>query len=117
MGAGGDGRFDLDRARLEALAQRLEQPAAEVAATLDEELVGALAQIDAGLRADDLAIVAHGAHAARNSALMLDAGGLLAGLRELEQAAARGEIDAARRARTQFADRAQRLLGALRAVG
>jgi hypothetical protein len=98
-GANGGDRSDdaFDRARLEALAERLEQSPADVAAALRDELTAALAQIDAGLRAGDLAPVADGAHAARNSALMLGAGPLLAGLRALEHAAGRGETEAAHR--------------------
>ncbi len=88
-----------DPARLRALADNLGQTPEAVARTLHDELLAARAQIDAGLGGDDLEAAGDGAHAARNSALMVGAQPLLAELRALETAADRGELEAAREAR------------------
>jgi hypothetical protein len=90
---------DPDPARLHALAENLGQAPQAIARTLYDELRAARIQIDAGLAGEDLVAVGDGAHAARNSALMVGAGPLLAELRVLETAADAGELAAARGAR------------------
>jgi hypothetical protein len=102
-----------DPARLRALAENLGQTAGAVAGTLHAELVAARAQIDAGLAGEDLVAVGDGAHAARNSALMVGARPLLAELRALETAADRGELGAAREARGRADADLARLIEAL----
>ena len=93
------GGAEPDPERLAAIAEQLGQPPRAVAVTLRDELVAARAQIDAGLAAEDLIAVADGAHAARNSALMVGARALLAALRALETAAENAQLGAAREAR------------------
>ena len=88
-----------DPARLRALAENLGQAPQAIAETLHDELRAARAQIDAGLAAEDLVAVGDGAHAARNSALMVGAKRLLAELRALQTAADGGDLGAAREAR------------------
>ncbi|HTU28367.1 MAG TPA: hypothetical protein VMF07_03230 [Solirubrobacteraceae bacterium] len=88
-----------DPARLQALAENLGQTPQAVARTLHEELRAARAQIDAGLASEDLTAVGDGAHAARNSALMVGAAPLLSELRALETAADSGELRSAREVR------------------
>ncbi len=90
-----------DPARLRALAENLGQTPQAVARTLHNELRAARAQIDTGLTGEDLVAVGDGAHAARNSALMVGAKPLLAELRALETAADAGELGAAREARVR----------------
>jgi hypothetical protein len=90
---------DPDPARLAAIAENLGLTLQAVASTLHDELRAARAQIDAGLAGEDLVAVADGAHAARNSALMVSAKPLLAELRALQTAADGGELGAAREAR------------------
>jgi hypothetical protein len=80
--------FDLER--LAELQELLGKKLAEIVRTLVGELTMALAAAGAGLDAGDLVAVALAAHAARNSALMIDAQPLLAALSELE-ARARAE--------------------------
>ncbi|HEY3772986.1 MAG TPA: hypothetical protein VGL69_08340 [Solirubrobacteraceae bacterium] len=89
---------DPDPARLRALAENLGQTPQAIAGTLYDELRAARAQIDAGLAGEDLVAVGDGAHAARNSALMVGAKPLLTELRALETAADAGELAAAREA-------------------
>jgi hypothetical protein len=88
-----------DPARLRALADNLGQTPEAIARTLHDELRAARAQIDVGLTGGDLVAVGDGAHAARNSALMVGAQPLLAELRALETSADGGELEAARAAR------------------
>lgn len=66
--------------------------------TLVAELNAAVAAIEAGLAAPDLEAVSLAAHAARNSALMIDAQPLLVRLAELESAARRDDLPGARSA-------------------
>ena len=89
----------LDPARLRALAEHLGQTPEAVARTLRDELLAARARIDSGLAAEDPAAVGDGAHAARNSALMVGTKPLLAELRGLQTAADEGELEGARGAR------------------
>ncbi len=72
--------------------------------TLVTELTAALARIDAGLAGGDLAEVAAAAHAARNSALMIDAQPLLGVLKQVETCARRNESAGASAARSRLAD-------------
>jgi hypothetical protein len=78
---------DLDLARLAELQELLGQQLAEIVGTLVRELNVALAATSAGLDTGDLPAVALAAHAARNSALMIDAQPLLGALGELEACA------------------------------
>jgi hypothetical protein len=103
-----------DPARLRALAGNLGQSPEAVARTLHDELLAARTQIDDGLADEDLVAVGHGAHAARNSALMVGGGPLLAELRALETAADRGALGAAREARGRADDGLAELIDALR---
>jgi HPt (histidine-containing phosphotransfer) domain-containing protein len=81
---------ELDIGRLSELEELLGAERSVIARTLVTELTAAVRQIDAGLERRDLDEVAAAAHAARNSALMIDAQPLLRVLRQLETCA-RGE--------------------------
>lgn len=102
-----------DPARLRALAENLGQTPEAVAGTLHNELRAARGRIDAGLAGEDLVAVGDGAHAARNSALMVGAKPLLAELRALETAADGGELAAAHEARGRVDEGLARLIDAL----
>ncbi|MGH2908682.1 MAG: hypothetical protein ACRDK8_05230 [Solirubrobacteraceae bacterium] len=108
---------DLDPARLQALAENLGQTPEAIAHTLHAELLAARARIDAGLSGGDPVAVGDGAHAARNSALMVGTQRLLAGLRALEIAADAGDLAAARAARDGAAEGLGQLIEALAALG
>lgn len=86
---------ELDLERLSELQQHLGQELPAIVATLVRELDHALAAIDVALRDRDLAAAALAAHAARNSALMIDARGFLAELDEFESDARREDLDRA----------------------
>jgi len=86
---------ELDLERLSELQQHLGQELSAIVATLVRELDHALAAIDVALRDHDLAAAALAAHAARNSALMIDARGFLAELDVLESDARREDLDRA----------------------
>jgi hypothetical protein len=86
---------ELDLHRLAELQEMLGTELPEIVATLVAELTRAMSGIDAGLSAGDLGAVALAAHAARNSALMIDARPMLGCLRELETSARQGEPEAA----------------------
>jgi hypothetical protein len=86
---------DLDLARLGELQDLLGTQLSEIVATLLDELGRALGDIDAALATRDLNAVALAAHAARNSALMINAQPLLARLGELEACARRQELTSA----------------------
>jgi hypothetical protein len=93
---------ELDLRRLAELQQLLDQTVPEIVATLVRELEGALDAIGPALRDGDLAAAALAAHAARNSALMIDAQPLLAELEALESSARHGDADGAAQAREQL---------------
>ena len=86
---------ELDLHRLAELQVLLGTELPEIVATLVSELTSALSGIDAGLGAGDLGAVALAAHAARNSALMIDARPMLGFLAELETSARQDEHEAA----------------------
>ncbi|MFZ0040448.1 MAG: hypothetical protein WAK93_04015 [Solirubrobacteraceae bacterium] len=100
---------ELDLKRLQALQEALEAEPAEIAATLQGELERALAQIDAALQAGDMPMIVEVAHAARNSALVIDARPVLADLGELEGYARRGDPEGAASARKRLGDSWQAL--------
>jgi hypothetical protein len=100
-----DGGGELDLSRLGALAQRLGESPERVAQTLVDELEAAVSAIDAGLARGELDAVAHAAHAAQSSALMIGAGPTLAALRAIEAAAGARDGTAARTAHGELADR------------
>lgn len=85
----------LDLGRLAELQELLGTQLSEIVATLLTELSRALQDIDAALAGRDLDAVALAAHAARNSALMVDAQPLLARLGELESCARRLDLTSA----------------------
>lgn len=85
---------ELDLRRLVELEELLGRGMPEIVNTLVAELTKAMAGIESGVAAGDLAAAALAAHEARNSALMLDAEPMLSALREIE--AATREPDAAR---------------------
>jgi hypothetical protein len=103
----------LDRERLRALAERLGESPGSVARTLHDELLAARARIEAGLAAGDLPAVGEGAHAARNSTLMLDARPVTLGLRALQRAADDDDPPAARAAWARITGELTRLIEAL----
>ena len=86
---------DLDLARLAELQDLLGTQLSEIVATLLNELSRALRDIDAALAGRDLNAAALAAHAARNSALMIDAQPVLGYLEELETSAREGDAAAA----------------------
>jgi hypothetical protein len=86
---------ELDLTRLDELQQLLGTERAAIVDTLLSELGTALDDVAAGLAAGDLEAVAAATHAARNSALMIDAQPLLTGLGELESCARHEDLVAA----------------------
>ena len=94
---------ELDLSKLSELEALLGTERTAIVRTLVTELTAALARIDEGLAGGDLAEVAAAAHAARNSALMIDAQPLLGVLKQLEACARRDEPEAASAARTRLA--------------
>lgn len=95
---------ELDLGRLAELPELLGTQLSEIVATLLAELDRALQDIDAALSNDDLGAVALAAHAARNSALMIDAQPLLARLGELESVARGRDMSSALAARQRLAE-------------
>jgi HPt (histidine-containing phosphotransfer) domain-containing protein len=89
---------ELDLSRLVALRQLLGSELPEIVETLVEELRRALSAIATALDDGDLATAALAAHAARNSALMIDARPLLDALDALESSARRNHVNGARQA-------------------
>jgi hypothetical protein len=87
-----------DHGRIEQLQQRLGLSRAEIVATLAAELTRAMAGIECALADGDLHHAGLAAHAARSSALMIDAQPLLERLRTLETCARGGDLPAARAA-------------------
>ncbi|MGI8506539.1 MAG: hypothetical protein ACR2MK_06975 [Solirubrobacteraceae bacterium] len=89
-----DAELDLDR--LTALGELLGSELPELGARLLTELTRAVDEVDAAVKDGDLAAAALAAHAARNSALMLDAGPTLAALEEVESGARAHDVALAR---------------------
>ncbi len=83
---------ELDLTRLLELQRVLGSSMPELLGNLMTDMDRAVDDIDAGLAAGDSKAVALGAHAARNSALMLDARPMLAELAEIESAARAGNL-------------------------
>ena len=78
---------ELDLKRLTELQELLGSELEEIVATLVEEITRAVGEIEAGVADGDLPAAGLAAHAARNSALMLDAKPTLDALGEIEGAA------------------------------
>lgn len=89
------GESALDLSRLTELEQSLGTELEAIAQTLVTELSSALTRIAAGLEDGHLDEVAAAAHAARNSALMIDARPMLRELSQVETCARRNEPEAA----------------------
>jgi hypothetical protein len=87
---------ELDLRRLTELQELLGSDVSEIVATLVREISAATKAIQSGLAEGDLAAAALAAHAARNSALMLDARPMLDALREIETGARDEDLAAAR---------------------
>jgi hypothetical protein len=87
---------ELDLRRLAELQERLGAELPEIVATLVEEITRAVSEIEAGIASGDLAGAALAAHAARNSALMLDARPMLDSLSEIESGARSHDVGLAR---------------------
>lgn len=89
---------ELDLSRLAKLRELLDSELPQIVETLVEELTRALEGMRAALAGGDLAAAALAAHAARNSALMIDARPLLDCLDALESSARRDDAGGAREA-------------------
>jgi hypothetical protein len=87
---------ELDLARLAELPGVLGRELPEIVAILLRELTAAFADLAAAIETGDLIAAGRAAHAARNSALMIDAQPLLAGLADLESHARAGDMPGAR---------------------
>jgi HPt (histidine-containing phosphotransfer) domain-containing protein len=85
----------LDVARLTELEGLLGADREAIVGTLLTELTAEMTRIDEGLASGDLAGVAAAAHAARNSALMIDAKPALRVLKQLETCARNGDAEGA----------------------
>jgi hypothetical protein len=99
-----DDLSELDLSRLEALGPELGQTGAQVAGTLSQELRRAFGDLDAALGAGDLEGAGRAVHAARNSALMIAAGPMLAGLRALDAALDAADLSGACEVRARLND-------------
>jgi hypothetical protein len=108
---------ECDLSGLGALAAQLGESREQVAVTLHGELRRAFAQLDAALSAADTTAAGQAGHAARNSALMLDARPLLAGLRTVDAALGAGDLTGARAARGELDGHWAAVDAALRAHG
>jgi len=86
---------ELDLTRLKALHETLGAEVSEIARTLLDELDQAVEEIEGALARKDLGAAAQAAHAARNSALIIDAHPVLGSLRPLEAGARAGDPEAA----------------------
>jgi hypothetical protein len=93
---------ELDLTRLAGLAELLDSELPQIVETLVEELTRALGAIGAALADDNLSAAALAAHAARNSALMIDARPLLDCLDALESSARRADPSGAREAQRRL---------------
>jgi HPt (histidine-containing phosphotransfer) domain-containing protein len=89
---------ELDLTRLAELQGLLGIDLPEIVATLVRELETSIGELERAIGAGDLAAAALAAHAARNSALMIDAQPVLNALRDLETAARDDRPEAARAA-------------------
>jgi hypothetical protein len=94
----------LDLSRLVELGELLDSELPQIVATLVEELTRALGAITVSLASGDLIAAALAAHAARNSALMIDARPLLDCLDALESSARGEDADGARQAQRRLDD-------------
>jgi hypothetical protein len=92
-------RSELDVGRITELQELLGADRESIVGTLMTELTTAVTRIDDGLESGDLGEVAAAAHAARNSALMIDAQPVLRVLKDLETYARNGRSDEAAAAR------------------
>ena len=88
--------FDLER--LAELQELLGTELPAIVGTLLGQLDAAMSDLETGLATGDLNQVAHAAHSARNSALMIDAQPLLDALRHVETGARAHELAATRSA-------------------
>jgi hypothetical protein len=95
---------ELDLRKLAELEDLLGSGLAEIVGTLITELDRALGGVADALDAGDLAAAALAAHAARNSALMIDSRPLLSGLDLLEGSAREENLERAREAQARLAD-------------
>jgi hypothetical protein len=95
---------ELDLSRLAELEELLGSDLAQIVETLVTELEGALGGIAEALGRSDLPAAALAAHAARNSALMIDSRLLLERLDALEHSARREDLDGARSAQARLAE-------------
>jgi HPt (histidine-containing phosphotransfer) domain-containing protein len=86
---------ELDLTRLLELQRVLGTGLPEIVGKLVTDIEHAVEEIDSGMAAGDSRAVAHGAHAARNSALMLDAQPMLDALGEIESCARAGDLTGA----------------------
>jgi HPt (histidine-containing phosphotransfer) domain-containing protein len=93
---------DFDLRRLRELPELLGSELPDIVATLLAELTRATDQVRNAIDSGDWAAAAEAAHAARNSALMLDAEPLLETLNRVELAAAHADGAAAEAARAQL---------------
>jgi HPt (histidine-containing phosphotransfer) domain-containing protein len=95
-------KSQLDVGRLTELEELLGTDREAIVGTLLTELTTAVGRINEGLASDDLAEVAAAAHAARNSALMIDAQPVLRVLKQLESCARNNEPEGAMAARARL---------------
>lgn len=93
---------ELDVTRLSELHELLGTEVPAIVRTLVTEMTAAVARIDEGLEAGDLAEVAAAAHAGRNSALMIDAQPVLRILKQIETCARSDEPEGALAARARL---------------
>lgn len=107
---------DFDLRRLYELPELLGSELPLIVSTLLTELTRATDRVQTAIRSGDWAAAAEAAHAARNSALMLDAGPLLETLSRVELAAARADEAAAEAARAQLEQRWPSLRSGLEAA-
>ena len=92
----------LDVSRLTELQELLGTDREAIVGTLVTELTSAVDRINEGLACGDLGEVAAAAHAARNSALMIDAQPVLQVLKQLETCARNEQPDEAAAARARL---------------
>jgi HPt (histidine-containing phosphotransfer) domain-containing protein len=108
---------ELDLTRLAELGRLLDSGLPEIVATLLEELNRSLGAVKTALADGDLPSAALAAHAARNSALMIDARPLLDALAALESSARANDGEGALRAHRRLQDTWPRLCSALERAG